>query len=195
MDRRAEAGIEDLNTGGRSTALLTGISEPVDMRETKRRFETRTQQRGEIMRSRNVVTQVATGMARWAMTIGISAALLSSFVSMSARAADTPGAIAPTVLQDSNTGAVVSTPISPDGRYTVWSSGEPTKGVGLHLTDLKSNSDQVIVKDVDGAKFVFENLDNLSFSPDGSKIAFTVCPPNGSHCHGNKIYTVNTGQC
>jgi len=124
-------------------------------------------------------------------TLGISAVLLPFFVSVPAWADDTPRPATPMVLQDSNTGAVVSTPISPDGRYTVWDSRERAKGIGLHLTDLRTKSDSLILRDVEGWGTGFNGLQHLAFSPDGKRVMFIICPPNGSHCHGSRIYTVN----
>jgi hypothetical protein len=58
---------------------------------------------------------------------------------------------------------------------------------GLYVKNLLTGEDKLIVKNANG----FEEFDNLSFSPDGTRIMFHACPPVGAGCDSPTVDTVN----
>jgi Tol biopolymer transport system component len=57
----------------------------------------------------------------------------------------------------------------------------------LYVKNLLTGEDKLIVKNANG----FEEFDNLSFSPDGTRIMFHACPPVGAGCDSPTVDTVN----
>ena len=77
-----------------------------------------------------------------------------------------------------------------DGTFAVWSSAGGAEKQGLHLINLHTKEDQVILEGIKDWGVGMFGLLNLQFSPDGSTILFRICPPNGSHCDGSRLYTI-----
>jgi hypothetical protein len=132
----------------------------------------------------NPLNSVVMSCSRFAKNIRLSILLWALSYSSVANAL--------TVLDDRVMSLFSDVAASPNGDFIAWSEYSGIGNHGLHITDLRSKTDSLIVSDVDGWGVGFYGLENLAFSPDGKRVMFIICPPNGSHCNGSRLYTVRT---
>jgi hypothetical protein len=61
---------------------------------------------------------------------------------------------------------------------------------GLYVRNLKTGEDDLIVDDADGWGLGMYGPRDVQVSPDGKRILFSICPPNGARCAGARVYTI-----